>query len=201
LLIGLAVDFNIPSPAGRGGSISSSELVARAVAPISRDTALEYSRKNTSMYAGTASWRTMWWSAIWRSVHVKTETTLLGYGYGFPLHDLMPELRGTDVRTPHNVFFYCLGYSGWIGVAAFYSFQAALGLLMFRVWRTTGQPFGFMIWLGALVGGHLGNLYETPFGAIPLYLMTGMSAAPLVGPAAQCGYTKPFVRVPKPVFR
>src|SRR5262249_38260250 len=144
-------------------------------------------------YAGTASWRTKWWSAIWRSAHADAETTLLGHGYGYPLHDLMPDLRGTDVRTPHNVFFYCLGYSGWIGVAAFYSFQAALGLLMFRVWRTTGQSFGLMIWLGALVGGHLGNSYETPFGAIPFYLMTGMSAAPLVRPAAQRVYAKPLV--------
>jgi hypothetical protein len=201
LVIGFVLDFSIPSPAGRGGSISSSEIVARAIAPFSRDTALEYSRKNTSMYAGTASWRTTWWSVIWRSVHSQTETTVLGYGYGYPLHDLMTELRGTDVRTPHNIFFYCLGYSGWIGVALFYTFQGALGLLMLRVWRANGQPMGLMLWLGALVGGHFGNLYETPFGAIPFYLMTGMAAAPLTGHTKESIYAVPFARTGVPTFR
>ena len=180
LLIGFGVQFEIPSPAGRGGAVSSSEILARAIAPIDRDAALDYSRKNADLYAGTTSWRTNWWAAIWSSVHLRTETTLLGHGYGFPLHDLVPYLRDSDVRTPHNVFFDALGYSGWIGVAIFYGFQAAFGLTLFRVWRATGQSYGIISWLGTLVAAHFGNVFETPFGAIPFYLLTGMAAAGLV---------------------
>lgn len=179
LVAGSLIDFDIPSPAGRGGSVSSSEIIARAIAPFDRETALNFSRKNADSYAGTASWRTTWWKAIWSSVHQQPETIVAGHGYGFPLHDLVPYLRHTDVRTPHNIFFYALGYSGWIGVLVFYGFQFALGAVMFRVWKATGQFFGIIIWITALVGAHFGNVLETPFGAIPFYLMAGMAAAEL----------------------
>jgi len=46
-----------------------------------------------------------------------------GHGYGFPLGDLVPYLEGEFIRTPHNEFFYALGYTGWIGVLLFAPFS------------------------------------------------------------------------------
>jgi hypothetical protein len=184
LAVGYWTDFALPSPQGRGGEFSSREIVARVVAAVDRDAAYEYSGKNVDMYAGTVYFRTEWWQAIWSSVHSDTETSLLGHGYGYPLHNLVPYLRhGSDAvntRTPHSIFYYALGYTGWIGVITFYSFQLALAITLLRVWRTTGQVFGIIYWLASLVGAHFGNFFETPFAAIPYYLMMGMAAADLV---------------------
>jgi hypothetical protein len=183
--VGFWADVKIPSPVGRGGAISSREIVARAVAAVDRDAAAEISREHAAFYAGTVSWRKRWWEAIWASVHADAETALLGHGYGYPIHNLVKYLRDAqhDIRAPHNVFYYTLGYTGWIGVAVFYSFLGALGLMLFHVWRVTGQPFGIVIWVGSIISGHFGNNFETPFGAIPLYLMCGMAAAELLNRA------------------
>jgi len=184
LTVGYWTNFDIPSPQGRGGAISSREILARAVAAVDRDAAREYSSKNADTYAGTVSWRQRWWQAIWSSVNSDIETTLLGHGYGYPIHQLVPYLRQeteeAKTRTPHNIFYYALGYTGWIGVIIFYGFQAALAILLLRVWRRTGQVFGIISWLAALISGHFGNFFETPFGAIPYYLMMGMASTDLV---------------------
>jgi hypothetical protein len=178
LAVGFWLDFDIQSPAGRGGSVSSRELVARALSVVDKDAARDLSR-NAGFYAGTVSWRQNWWSAIWSSVHADNETALLGHGYGFPLHDLVPYLRNVEIRTPHNIFFYALGYTGWIGVVAFFGFQAMLGLTLYRTWAATGQPFGVVLWLYTLIISLFGNVFETPSGAIPYYLMVGMAAGGL----------------------
>jgi hypothetical protein len=181
LLIGYWTDVSLPSPAGRGGVVSSREIVARAVATVGRDAAAEISRKNAAFYAGTISWRQRWWRAIWKSVHKDTETALLGYGYGFPLNELVTYLHNReDMRTPHNVFFYALGYTGWIGVLVFSVFQTGLGVVVWRVFRATGQPFGIVFWLMAIISSMFGSVFETPMGAIPYYLMIGMAATSLV---------------------
>ena len=185
LLMGALIDFRIPSPEGRGGEVSSRELLARAIAPFDPESALELSRKNAGMYAGTVQWRRRWWLEIWRSSQEDLETSLLGHGYGFPLHELVPYLRtAEDLRTPHNIFFFALGYTGWVGAVLFYSLQASLGLILLRVARSTGQTFGIVFWTWMLTGSHFGNGFETPFGAIPYYLLVGMAAAELVGNSA-----------------
>jgi len=178
LVVGFWTDFDVPSPAGRGGSVSSHELVARALSAFDRDAARDFS-SNVDFYAGTVSWRENWWGAIWDSVHADTQTALLGRGYGFPLHELVPYLRTVEVRTPHNIFFFALGYTGWIGVALFYGFQVMLGITLYRTWAATGQPFGVVLWVYTLILSLFGNVFETPSGAIPYYLMVGMAAADL----------------------
>jgi hypothetical protein len=40
-----------------------------------------------------------------------------------------------DLRTPHNIFYYALGYSGWLGVLLFFSLQVACGALVSRVYK------------------------------------------------------------------
>lgn len=192
LLIGYWADISIPSPEGRGGAIATREIVARAIASADYEAALEYSRKNAAAYHGTTLWRRNWWRSIWSTVHAGSETTLLGFGYGYPLHKLVPYLRRESLRTPHNIFYYALAYSGWIGVFLFASFQGALALTLFRVWRVTGQPFGIVVWLAGIITSLFGELFETPAGAIPFYLTLGMVAA---GLNASLSVEKPIIRM------
>lgn len=95
------------------------------------------------------------------------------------MHIGVTNLSGT-LRTPHNIFFYALGYGGWIGVALFFLLQVSLARLLLRAYRVTGQPFGLVFWAMSLSLAFFGNFFETPFGAIPFYLLTGLAIAPVL---------------------
>jgi hypothetical protein len=174
-------NFTIAGPESRGGTISASELAARIIAPVDSDLAKEYSSDATDahMYEGNAVFRTLWWVAIWSSVHESIPRAFWGYGYGFALGDLVPYLQGEFIRTPHNAFFYALGYTGWIGVVIFAVFQGELARLLWRVQRTTGQAFGIVFWIAMLTFSLFTPFFEVPQGAIPFYLIIGSACAPL----------------------
>ena len=181
LLAGFVADVNLPSPAERGGSISSREIVARGLAAIDPEIAAEYTdSKNVGFYAGTISWRTRWWSAIWSSVNESLTKTFIGNGYGFPLKDLVPYLRSMDIRTPHNIFFFALGYSGWIGVLLFFTLQGSILGLLWRVYKLTGESYGVLVWAATLTGSFFGNSFESPMGAIPYYMIMGLIIGPIL---------------------
>jgi hypothetical protein len=174
-------NFTYAGPQTRGGTISAAELLARAIAPINPDLAADYS-PDAEMYVGTAAWRTQFWAEIWNSVHESVSRALFGYGYGFHLGELVPYLEDSATRTPHNVFFYVLGYSGWIGVLIFAVFQAELARILWSVRRKTGQPFGIVFWITILAFSVFTPFFETPYGAIPFFLLTGCACAPMICP-------------------
>ncbi len=180
LAIGFALDVNIPSPAERGGAISSREIVARGVSAVSPELARDLTgSENTSFYGGTIKWRQTWWRAIREHSNENYTMLLIGPGYGYLLRNLVNYLKDLgEIRTPHNVFFYALGYSGWAGVVLFFSLQATVGGLVWRVYRLTGQPFGLAFWAAALLSAFFGNVMETPSGAIPFYLTLGLIIGP-----------------------
>lgn len=177
------IDFSMPAPAGRGGEISVRGTVGRVVAPLNPDLARTLS-DDSEAFAGSVSWRTEWWNAIWESVNADTIHTLFGHAYGFPLGSLVPYLasHSAEIRTPHNVFYYALGYGGWIGVALFFSLQFAIVQLLWRSYKRSGQPFGLCYWGAALAAGFFGNFFESPFGAVPFYLLIGIASAAAVAP-------------------
>ena len=181
LLIGFLLDVNLPSPGERGGAISSTEIVARGLAAVSPDLARDMTGSdNVSFYRGTITWRQNWWKAIWQNSQENYTNLLIGPGYGFLLRNLVTYLKDSgELRTPHNVFYYALGYSGWIGVTIFLSLQAACGMLLWRVYKATGQSWGLAVWASLLLAAFFGNVMETPSGAIPFYLTMGL----FVGPA------------------
>ena len=183
LAIGLAVDFRMPAPGSRGGQISTRDVIGRVIAPFDPEAAAQYTQNATSE-AGTVDWRFAWWQRIWDEVHQSVDTALLGEGYGYPLADLIG-YHERDLRTPHSVFFYALGYGGWVGVIIFLLLQAALGRTLWQAWRISGLPFGPVLWAAFLTGALFGNAFETPFGAIPFYLLVGLSAAPLYQKSGQ----------------
>ena len=179
LIVASVADLSLPGAADRGGDVTAQKLMARIVAPVDLETAQDLDSQ-AAVYKGTTTWRTTWWDAIWSAVHSDSQTTFLGFGYGYPLGDLVPYLRNTSLRTPHNVFFYALGYGGWAGVAAFLLLQGQIILLQIRVFRRTRNVLGLLMVVYALTAGFFGNLFESPFGAVPLYLIVGFTAAEIV---------------------
>jgi hypothetical protein len=179
LAVGWVADVKLPSTAERGGAVSSREIIARGVAAVSPEAAEDYTNnQNAAFYAGTITWRTKWWHAIWDSVHEDIPDTLFGHGYGYPLKDLVSYLKDMDIRTPHSVFYYALGYTGWVGVALFFGFQAVIVWLLWRAYKFTRQPIGLVFWVLTMSSAFFGNFFETPAGAISFYLFIGIMIVP-----------------------
>jgi O-antigen ligase len=190
-----ALNLNIKTPQGRGGgTVSAQDIMGRALAPINPDLASDYT--DSRMAEGTAVWRAVWWAQIWLSVNAIPSRALLGYGYGYALGDLVPYLQGIFVRTPHNIFLYVLGYTGWIGVALFFAFQAEIAKLLWRAWKLTGQPFALLFWAAVMTFALFEPCFETPYGAIPFYLVIGCACAPILysGKPAPLTTSRPFIR-------
>jgi len=166
----------------KGEEISLSETIGRFVAPLDVELA-EAISPGAARHVGTAEWRELWWDRIWRSVHSQPYLEAFGHGYGFDLMGLAPlEVRDgqehNEVRTPHSVFFYALGYTGWVGVILFAFLQFALLKLLWRSYQVTNQPVGLVFWVAGITMAFFEGSFETPFKAIPFYLLAGMCIAP-----------------------
>ncbi len=185
ILLGVAfvADVRLPSALTRGPTdVSARSVFGAAVAPFDEQTAAQYTEQ-AGLYSGTAEWRRDWWSDIWDSVHITTGRTLFGYGYGYYLKQTSDIGSGKeDLRTPHNVFFYALGYGGWVGVVLFGLVMITVGRLLWVAFRRTGDPFGLSVMFLGLGIGLFTNYFETPFAAIPYWLLLGLSAAPALRP-------------------
>jgi O-Antigen ligase len=171
-------NFSVKGPETRGGTISATDMLGRVLAPINADAASDYT-PDTHMYEGNVVWRTMFWLQIWDTVHETKMRALLGYGYGYPINELVPYLEEEATRTPHNVFFLVLGYTGWIGVAIFAAFQLELLRLFRAVHQETGEPFGMVFFVAMIAFALFTPFFETPQGAIPFYLLAGCICASL----------------------
>jgi hypothetical protein len=181
LIAGYALNITLPGSGSRaGGLISTREIAARAVAPFSPETAREWTG-NAKTYEETATWRTNWWKAIWASVHEDADTAAIGHGYGFPIVDLVPYLKGRYwLRTPHSVFFYALAYGGWIHVLLLAFLEAAIAAMLWQAFRITGQAYGLVAWSVINAWVFFDSAFESPFRAIPFFLICGMAMAPAV---------------------
>jgi hypothetical protein len=180
MILGLVelADVKIP---GRAGHVSLGTIIGRVIAPIDKEFAKTFSPKAEEA-AGTFEWRQKWWEQIWRSAQSTPMLQMFGHGYGFDLFSLAPpDVRGGQaevIRTPHNVFYYALGYTGWTGVVLFGLLQLTIFLALWQSFRVAGQFVGILWWLAGMSMSFFGNYFETPFGAIPFYLLIGLSIAP-----------------------
>ena len=189
VLIGLmyVANISLQSPLGRGDNVGASGtrisayyLIARAIAPISKDLAGNLAPDEEVRFAaGTADWRLLWWANIWGAVHANWSSALFGLSYGYPIADLNPLLQpGTFIQTPHSVFFYTLGFSGWLGVLLFTLLQVEIAGLLWRAYRITREPFGLVCYAALLAMAVFEPSFEAPYGAIPFFLLVGAAAAP-----------------------
>ena len=181
-VLGIVELTGINLPGRNSESISLSENLARVIAPIDLELAAQLSPA-AKFHAGTAEWRELWWEQIWLSVHSTAMLEAFGHGYGFDLFGLAPdEVRAGqekwEVRTPHSLFYYALGYTGWLGVALFGALQWAIVRLLWRAFRVSGQPAGIAWWIMGITMASFQEGLETPFHAIPFYLLVGLTIAP-----------------------
>jgi hypothetical protein len=185
LLLGALLNVDLPSSSSRGGAISTREIVARGISAVSPEMAKDLTgSEDTAMYGGTIKWREMWWQKIWENSQENKTNLIIGPGYGFELRKLVTYLT-YDIRTPHNIFYFALGYSGWLGVSIFFALQIACILMLWRLYRATGSAFGLAAYSATLFAAFFGNLLENPFGAIPLYCMMGLLVGPNLAKMAQ----------------
>ena len=187
MAVAFVADVSVKAPRTRGGEISTREIAGRVVAPVNPELAAQW-EPDAKSQAGTAEWRVRWWHDIWDVIHQNVETAFLGEGYGYPLASLVG-YKERDIRTPHSIFFYALAYGGWIGVAVFGVLQFTLARTLWAAWKVSRTPFGPVLWLTFLSGACFGNAFETPFGAMPFYLLAGMAAAPLCAQVPRYAYT------------
>jgi hypothetical protein len=181
-VLGMIELAGIQLPGRTGNPVSLAETLGRAIAPINADLARQFA-PDANRHVGTADWRKNWWDAIWVSVHSSPMLEAFGHGYGFYLLGVLPEeQRGPssalDTRTPHSVFYYALGYTGWVGVALFAALQLAILKLLWRAFRVGGQPAGVVFWVMGISMACFEESFETPYRAIPFYLLVGMAMAP-----------------------
>ena len=200
--VGFVGDIDLPSPAQRGGRISSREIAARGLSVISPEVAQDFTTPaSLRFYQGTMYWRLRWWSAIWNSQNDEVANPLLGHGYGFPLGSLVRNSAYSAIRTPHSVFFFALAYSGWIGVTTFLFLQLSILLLSWRAYRLTGCAWGIACLPSVLAAALFGNVLESPMGAIPYYLLLGLFIGPTIEnrrskEARQFRYVPPRITLP-----
>jgi hypothetical protein len=203
LAFGFVIDFRMPGLPGRGGEFSARDTIGRALSSFAPDVAQEYA-SDAQVYAGTVAWREKIWKAIREAVDEDYTTRVFGLGYGFPLPSLVPDLKGSDLRSPHSVFYFTLLYSGAAGVTIFFTLQAALMILLWRAYKATGQIYGVVLQITLLTAAFFGNYYEAPQAAIPSYLLLGMCIGPMFSQSRQSdeddiGYPDAYARpsIPK----
>ena len=179
VLLGAGWVLDLRIEFARGASeYSARNIVAAVVAPFDEQAAAQYS-SDARNFAGTTEWRKDWWTGIWNGVHSSPMRTAFGTGYGFELtSDAHLKSSDDELRTPHNWFFYALGYGGWLGVALFVFLLSALGTLLWRAFRSTGIAFGLPFLVLSATVGAFSNYFETPYAAIPVWVIAGMAAAP-----------------------
>ena len=183
VLLGLmyVTNFSYAGPETRGRTISAKDVVGQVIAPFNRDLAASYisDALDTDLSEGTTVFRLLYWAGVWDSVHESAMRALLGYGYGFSLGNVVEQIQ-IDARTPHNLFFYALGYTGWVGVILTILFLGELFRLLWRVRQQTGNPFPVVLWVTIIAFSMFTPFFEAPQGAIPFYLIAGCCCAVLL---------------------
>ncbi len=172
-------DIQFMAPQTRGGEISVRGIIARVLAPFNPESAAKLIGEEAYSFAGTiTNWRMNWWLNIWDEVHRDGSSAFFGFGYGYPIYNLLSYVS-EGLRTPHSVFFYALGYTGWLGVFIFFSFQFSLAYALYKSYLISNNIFGISLWAGIFCSSLFGNFFETPFGAIPFYLLIGYCLSPI----------------------
>jgi O-Antigen ligase len=183
LVIAALMDLRMPGLPGRWGELSARGTLARMAGAVSADLAMKFedNRGDASFYYGTVHWRKKWWAGIREEVSKDPMTMTFGLGYGYPLSKLSGN-SGTmqeGTRSPHNIFYFNLAYSGLVGFAIFVWLEIGLGRILFRVYQVTGQVWGFAYWVYSMIGAFFGNYLESPL-AIGFYLLIGLGIGPML---------------------
>jgi hypothetical protein len=181
LLIASLIDLKLPPLPGRGGELSARGTLARMAGSVSPEFASKFGvdAATARFDYGTVYWRKHWWANIRNEVSKDYKSEIFGMGYGYPLAKLASkDVEHEGTRSPHSIFYFTLAYSGIVGFGIFCWLQVSMVLLLWRMFKVSGETFGLIYWLYTIIGAFFGNLIETPQAAIPLYLLCGMAMGP-----------------------
>jgi hypothetical protein len=175
----LLLSLVIPAQKGRATTVDPIVNLARlratfdpkgAYLMMRRDGYIEEA-ENMKVADGTVAWReTIWTNAI-RSLNTGT-LIFAGQGHGASVQALTPDNQ--ELHTPHNFVIYCLYYTGAVGLAVFCLFILALLLASQKIKRTELRAMMLAQVLMTVMMAAVGNIFETPFAAIPFYLLAGI---------------------------
>ncbi len=174
----VAIGPLLPVTEGRGGTLSPQWLMARMATLVDPDAAEQMiAADGTSAdvaairaISGTKEWRKRFWQATFDSLDAEG-LWLTGHGYGFSLGTLI----GIDVHTPHNFAVYLLGYTGCVGLALYLGLILAFAGSFLSLPRSPFRPFLIGQLAATLIVASFGNGLETPFVAVPFYLVMGLA--------------------------
>ncbi len=170
----------LPALPGRGAqNLDPIFGIARVVSTVSEDAAIKMLKdagypneaQEMEIAAGTASWRKQIWESALDSLNT-FRLQLLGQGHGADMSANMPQ--GEDVRTPHNFVIYALFYTGAIGLGVFGLMLSAIVIRGYFIPDRNLRAFHLAMVAMTTLAALVGNMFETPFGAIPFYLITGV---------------------------
>lgn len=176
------INVKIPGPNDRGGAVRPTDVIGRAVGSVDPELATKFTTASRVEGAnGTAQFRQAWWHGIWHSATSDPISLLFGHGYGFNLQRLAPPGNvDTTVRSPHNIVFYSIGYTGFVGVALMALLFYAIARQLWTVFKRTGNPVGLALMALMVTASQFEPFLESPFGAAACYLTLGMCLAPLM---------------------
>jgi hypothetical protein len=169
----------MPVAHGRGGDLSPRWIAARLVTLADPDLAEQMIAEDGSTsdvsdirsISGTKEWRKRFWQATFDSLDAEN-LWLIGHGYGFSLGTL---IHDEEVHTPHNFGVYLLGYTGYIGAALYVGLVLAFFTAIHALDRGPFRSFLFAQLAATLIVAAFGNALETPFLAVPFYLVMGLA--------------------------
>jgi hypothetical protein len=192
VVLGVVALADIQLPGRVGGGSSAAELVSRqlSVVPLlfqGKVTGSDPNLPHDATY-GTAVWRYNWWVALVNDTLSKPETTFFGVGFGADITGpLEVDQSGLDrpLRSPHNIAINMFARTGLIGLALWLVVQ---GSWLYVTLRAIGagiragraSDVDYLLWICTyavtiLVVALLGVVLESPFGAIPYFLLIGMA--------------------------
>lgn len=164
----------------RSGSMTLSWLIARLVSIFAPEQAFSMLSKMGSYQEayqiyelhGDADWRQHFWEAVIRSLDSQS-LWLVGHGYGVSLGSFAG--HPAVLRTPHNAVIYFLGYTGVIGLMIFAGLLTAFLVRFIRLPRSPMRTFLLAELVAMTIRALAANSFETPYGAVPFYLLLGMA--------------------------
>jgi hypothetical protein len=174
-----ALSLIIPPQTGRATTLDPVVNIARVRATFDQNGAYLMMRRdgyiqeaeNMKIAQGTAQWReTIWTNAI-KSLDTGT-LIFFGQGHGASVTALTPDNQ--ELRTPHNFIIYSLYYTGAVGLTIFCLFILALLLATQKVREPALRALLLAQILIMCLMAAVGNMFETPFNAIPFYLIAGI---------------------------
>lgn len=181
---------------GRSGGGSTDALLARQLSTVSvlwGGQAVEAA--STGDYwtqdpaVDTVAWRLAFWNALVNDIGSSGQGVLFGLGFGTDLTGsvgFQPDPNAPrPLRSPHNFLLTLVGRTGLVGLGLWLTLLVTWLVPAFRATRATLQAgrdeeADYLLWLlvyalAIVLAALFGVVLESPFGAIPCYLLFGMS--------------------------